>query len=229
MVQEGHGTMTEGAPPALDLEQAQFDEPAQSQAACAVCKQALDGTYYSVNGHGVCEKCLAQLREGRKGSFFKALLLSAAAGAVGAVVYYAIRSLTEHDLALITIVIGIAVGRAVRIGAGASPSLVYRLMAIGMTWVSMCLTYVPMIMKDIAPGKSGVLLTVFASILSLAVPYFLLADAQILGILIFGFGIWEAWRLSAPPAFAVEGPFQTAAPAPAPQPLAQGAGMPSSS
>ena len=194
----------------IDFGHAQFDAPAA--AACGVCKQPLTAAYYSVNGHGVCESCLRGLRAARGSSFFKALGLGLAAGTVGALIYYAIRSTTGYDLALITIVVGIAVGIAVRRGAGGSPSWVYRAMAVGITWVAMCATYVPEVLKGLTEDgdEAGVFHVIFAAVIAQIVPFLLIAEAQILGVLIFAFGIWEAWRRSAAPPFVVEGPFQPA-------------------
>lgn len=195
----------------IDFDHAQFDAPVT--VACGVCKQAFAGEYYSVNGHGVCAQCLTQLRAAQSSSFFKALGLGIAAGVVGALVYYAIRSLTGYDLALITIVVGIAVGIAVRRGAGGSRSWVYRALAVGITWVAMCATYVPEVLKGLNPDGSPTHAghVIFAAVLAQIVPFLLIAEGQVLGVLIFAFGIWEAWRRSAAAPFVVEGPFQPAA------------------
>jgi hypothetical protein len=198
--------------PEIDFTHAQYEAPVE--AACAVCKQPIVARYYSVNGHGVCEPCLAKLRASQHGSFFKALALGAAAGAVGAAVYYAIRSATGYDLALITIVVGVIVGIGVRRGAGGSRSNVYRAMAVGLTWVAMSSTYVPEVLAGFRQDGSdiGAAQVIFAAVLSLGVPYFMIKGAEVLGLIIFAVGIWEAWRRSAPPAFHVEGPFAPASP-----------------
>jgi hypothetical protein len=203
----------------IDFDRAEYDAP--TVATCVACKRALDGApYYSVNGHLACEGCLAQLRAGQQGSFIKALGLGTAAGAIGAAIYYAIRSVTGYDLALITLVIGILVGIGVRRGAGGSQSWVYRAMAVALTWVAMCITYVPGILEDVTKDGSdvGVAQVLFATMFSLVIPYLLISGAEVLALVIFGVGIWEAWRRSAPPTLVVEGPFEPAAPAPAPAP-----------
>jgi hypothetical protein len=56
-----------------------------------------------------------------------------------------------------------------------------------------------------------------ASVMALAIPFFLISEAEVLALLIFGFGLWEAWRLSAPRPFVVEGPFESS-PTPAAEP-----------
>jgi hypothetical protein len=135
-------------------------------------------------------------------------------------VYYGIRALTGYDLALITIVLGIIVGLAVRRGAGGSPSPIYRVMAVALTWTAMCSTYAPMVAEgmgpdgsDGGPGLTGPALWIASVLFSLAVPFFMIREVEVLGIIIFAFGLWEAWRLSAPRPFLVEGPFVLAQPA----------------
>jgi hypothetical protein len=202
----------------MDFDKAQFEQADGAALSCALCQEPLTGTYYSLNGHGVCEACLAQRRAGQKGSFFAALGLGVGAGVVGAAVYYGIRKLTGYDLALITIGLGILVGLAVRRGAGQKQSVLYRLMSVALAWIAMAITYAPSIAEDMQGGDdsglSGLALWIAAAILSMTVPFFLISGMEVIALLIFGFGLWEAWRLSAPPPFIVEGPF-TAAPAPA--------------
>jgi len=202
--------MSEQGQSEIDFMHAQFEAP--TEATCAVCKQPFGAPYYSVNGHGVCARCLALLRAGQHGSFFKALALGTAAGAVGAAVYYAIRFMFKVDLALITLAIGIIVGIGVRRGAGGSRSNIYRAIAVGITWVAMCSTYVPDVLEGFREDGSeiGAVQVIFSAVLSLGVPYFMIKGAEVIGIIIFAVGIWEAWRRSAPPAFVVEGPFQPA-------------------
>jgi hypothetical protein len=180
------------------------------------------------------------VKAAQHGSFIKALGLGFGAGAVGAVIYYGIREVTGYDLALITIGLGIIVGIAVRKGAGARQSVMYRLMAVALAWTAMCATYVPQlalqfsapeVAEDASEAEIEAALAqaaeqevptsayVGATIFAMAVPFFLVADMEVLGILIFGFGLWEAWRLSAPQPLVVEGPFEPAQPqAPPPQP-----------
>lgn len=191
----------------LDFQRAQFDAPPPAQA-CTRCNQPLTASYFSVNGQGVCAACLERAKRAQQSSFPKALVLGTAAGAVGALVYYAIRTLSGYDLALITILIGIAVGIGVRMGAGGSRSVGYRVLAVALTWFAMCSTYVPAILGTEGEGAASPLAVVIALVFSLIAPFFMIAQGEILGILIFAFGLWEAYRLSAPRPFIVEGPFE---------------------
>lgn len=198
----------------LDFERAAFDQQAAPALACQLCKQPLRATYYSVNGHGMCTTCLQQLRDRQRGSFWKALALGSVAGAAGAAIYYGIRTATGYDIGLVTIVVGIGVGMAVRMGAGNSQSRFYRVLAVALAYVAMCSTRIPALLKGVdgSPEAGQVLV---AALLSLTIPFYLVMEAEVLSLLIFGFGLWEAFRLSAPRAFEVAGPFEAALPPPA--------------
>lgn len=223
---------------AIDFEQAEYTE-APGMPDCGGCGKPLQAAYYSVNGAATCAGCLQEVQAAQQGSFFKALGLGLVAGAVGALIYYGIREISGYDLALITIGLGIVVGIAVRKGAGAKQSVMYRLMAVALAWTAMCATYVPQLARefdapDIAEDASeveveaalaeaanqGVSSAAYltATVLAMGVPFFLIANMELLAILIFGFGLWEAWRLSAPQPFVVEGPFEPAQAQPPPQP-----------
>jgi hypothetical protein len=221
-----------------DFERAQFDDPRSSTIVCRLCDSAPGASYYSLNGHNVCPTCLDGARAGqKKSSFLKALALGIAAGAVGAVVYYGIRLATGYDLALITILLGSIVGVAVRRGAGGSQSALYRVMAVAIAWIAMSSTYVPLLADALnesvskeeqgaAPGEAGaaedpatpedtararsVIVWGVSAVLSLGVPLLFVMELEVLGLIIFGVGLWEAWRRSAAPPFVVTGPFGVA-------------------
>ena len=72
----------------------------------------------------------------------------------------------------------------------------------------MCSTYVPAILGSDGEWTAAPLAILIAFVFSLIAPFFMIAQGEILGILIFAFGLWEAYRLSAPRPFVVEGPFE---------------------
>ena len=200
----------------LDFDNAQFADGAAGALACTTCNTAIDGVYHSVNGASVCTPCRDSHVASMQGSFLTALLLGSAAGVVGAGVYYGITVWLEVNLALLTIGIGYIVALGVRTGAGARPGLVYRIMAVGLAWAAMASVYVPALMENFAADGDGEVPTVVSFIVAfgfaLVLPIFQAIELELMGTLIFGFGIWYAWTVSAPGPNLVEGPFQLAAP-----------------
>lgn len=211
----------------LDFERAQFEDPDAASMSCAVCEQAIAGRHYSVNGQAVCEGCLVVVRQGQEGSLVKALSLGVVAGAVGVLICLGIWAWVI-DLALVTIVIGILVGMAVRRGGGGRGrgSVMYRVMAVAITYGAMCSVHVPVLADAMVQGvnqsaaeqvaEATAIVYLVAGVMSLVIPFSMMMEVQILGLIIFAVGLWEAWRFSAAPTLLVEGPFGDTDPPPEP-------------
>jgi len=135
----------------LQFEQAEYGEQAASAAqACSACGGPLQGEYFLANGHVVCGNCVAQLNAARDagsplGRFGLAILGGLLAGALGAGLYFGIAELTGYEFGLVAIVVGFAVGAAVRWGSGGRGGLPYQLLAVFITYAAIVLTYVPAI------------------------------------------------------------------------------------
>jgi hypothetical protein len=108
-------------------------------------------------------------------------------------------------------------------------------MAVALAWMSMSSTYIPILAPMFAEGVAEaqkndaaedssasaldpaaqenaalvtqVLVWGASAVMSLIVPFLFVAEMEILGLIIFGVGLWEAWRRSAAPPFVVTGPF----------------------
>src|SRR5262249_5623094 len=115
--------MADDRPPApgdLQFEHAEFAAPAGL--ACVACKIPIGTTYFELNGHVICEPCrdrsvAARERDSALVRFGGAAALGLAAAALGAIAWYAVREVTHLEIGLVAIVVGIAVGTAVRRGA----------------------------------------------------------------------------------------------------------------
>lgn len=243
----------------LQFERAQFDA-APSGSACASCAEPLHGSYFQVNGATVCEACCYRLQASFAGGSPGARVLKAsaaglAAAVAGTLLYYAILAMTGYEFALIAIVVGIAVGRAVRWGSSGRGGWPYQTLAVVLTYLSIVGAYVPMIVTELmkqppaqvettAPGvqktpadTSAVtpqtaaaletspgaavagLLLAFVLLLALACAAPFLAGVQnIIGLVIIGIGVWQAWKLNRRMPLVVTGPHTLAAgPAPSGQ------------
>jgi hypothetical protein len=223
----------------IDFERAQFATPDASAIVCQACQRRPDAPYFALNGHSICAACLEQARAAQKGSFLLALLFGTVAGAVSALVYYGIRELSGYDLALITILLGSAVGIGVRRGAGGRANVIYRLMAVTLAWLAMTSTYIPAVAEayraqaaaeeaaapeestgdsapDLTPEEKAAIRTatvwITSTVWALLLPVVFVTEGELIGLIIFGVGLWEAWSRSGAPPFTVAGPFSAAAP-----------------
>lgn len=197
----------EPASPDLDFEHASFDGPGLTTRICNVCGTPIGDVYYTHGATTICPRC--QPTHAQKlgtSSFMLALGYGSLAAAAGASVYYGVRAITGYELGIIAIAVGIAVGIAVRKGAGPSTSKIYRLLAVALTYLSIVATYIPMIMADLHQNP---LAYIVAAALALMIPYFLLTGGQVMGLIIIAIGLWEAWQRSGPrPEDQIAGPFQ---------------------
>jgi hypothetical protein len=210
----------------------QFDRTERAETAavalCGYCNQPLDGSYYQINERAACQRCHAQLMASLEKhsplvSFVVATVFGTAAAALGGLVWYAVRALTGYEIGLIAVAVGFAVGFAVHKGSNNRGGPLYQALAILLTYVGICGQYVPDLWKgfreqpDAPTGAALVIAFVFVCVLSLAAP-FLQGPQNIIGILIIGFALYEAWKLNKRVPLAVTGPFRVEVAAPPAQP-----------
>ena len=239
----------------LQFERAEF-ENAPAHAECATCKRTLTGFYFDVNGQTVCEACKyaieARIAGGSAaGRFARATGAGVAAAAVGAAIYYAISALTGYEFGLIAIVVGYAVGSAVRWGSDGRGGKSYQALAIALTYLAIVTTYIPPIVEelrkgpaidaeavkagatprasatpasattkdvstepaaDAPPGLGGLLLAVLVLLAIACVAPFFAGFENIIGIVIIGIGLYEAWKLNRRSTLTITGPHALARP-----------------
>jgi hypothetical protein len=147
---------------------------------------------------------------------------------VGAGVYYGVLALTGYEIGLVAIVVGLLVGFGVRWGSGGIGGRRYQVLAAAITYVAIVSTYVPFFVEEarkqseaaetagtaapeieLTAGTVAIALAVTIAIV-LASP-FLAGIQNVIGILIIGIALYEAWRVNAYTPFLVEGPFQLGA------------------
>ncbi|MGC4119342.1 MAG: hypothetical protein QM765_33210 [Myxococcales bacterium] len=140
----------------------QFDtaEPAasgtgpDSGAVCTACSTKIVDTYFESNGKVVCPSCKAQIEQSfqggsRAGRAFKAALFGTGVAALGSLVWYGIRVATEASWGIVSILIGVGVGMAVRKGSGGRGGWFYQAMAMYLTYSAVVVTYVPDVLKGL--------------------------------------------------------------------------------
>jgi hypothetical protein len=168
-------------------------------------------------------------------AFVKAVGLGSLAGLAGAAAWYMIRAATGYELGIIALAIGWGVGMGVRVGSGGRGGSRYQVLAIVLTYFWIAANYMPDLfvnfdkwaLEGFAEGArlsladaqamlrnpspdmvfaiAGIKV-VFAMTLALALP-FLSGFKNLMGLLIIGFGLYQAWRINKRLDVAVEGPF----------------------
>lgn len=238
----GEADSAAGEVGALQFEQAEFEEGAASGSTCSLCEADLEGEYFLLNESASCRNCTEafkqQLDSGTTGQRVrKSLMLGIPAAILGAGLYYGIVAITGYELGLVAILIGFMVGAAVKAGAGLRAGRGFQFLAAGLTYVAIVSTYVPFIIEGFEeaaqseteaaqvrgetlaeppPASAGELMVGVALLVLfiLAVP-FLGGFENILGILIIGFGVYQAWRMNARVDIQITGPHRATQPEPA--------------
>jgi DNA-directed RNA polymerase subunit RPC12/RpoP len=209
----------------LQFDRAEYAQPAATRVSCATCSREIVQSYYEVGGKIICSDCRERREHGLEGGGFVRFLRASGAGlgaaVLGAVLWYGVRALTGYEVGLISIAVGIGVGKAVAWGAHGKGGWLYQLLALFLTYTSIVTNYVPDIVQGmVGEGMAaGPFVYVVAFLISYAAP-FLMGFQNIVGMLIIAFGLWEAWKINKRSNDVVSGPFSVT---PAQAPIAPAA------
>jgi hypothetical protein len=205
----------------LQFERAEYATGAPARTVCTACSRDVIQSYYEIGGQIICSECRESRERGLASwgvtRFFRAAAAGLAVGLAGAAVWYLIRHYGNVELGIISIFIGLGVGKAVRWGSAGRGGWLYQLLAMFLTYSAIVLNYVPDIAAGIADGKpANAVIYIIAFVLSYAAPFFDAFD-NIIGLLIIAFGIWEAWKINKRAEVTITGPYSvSAAAAPVP-------------
>ncbi|WP_165071751.1 LIM domain-containing protein [Paludisphaera rhizosphaerae] len=144
----------------LQFDQAEFTKEAPAGVVCATCKSLIVDRYYEVNGHIVCESCRGRIEQtwtggSKVGRVVKASILGFLAAIVGAIGYYAITKMTGYNLGLVSVVVGVMIGMAVKAGSGGRGGLGYQLLAVGLTYTSIAIMLIPMVLEGLQERREA--------------------------------------------------------------------------
>jgi hypothetical protein len=189
---------------------------------CERCRYTIESRFNSGSGAG---------------RFARAFGLGLVAAALGSALYYGVGALTGYEFGLIAIVVGLMVGAAVRRGSNGRGGWAYQGLAIALTYLAIVSTYVPPILEGISEmepaqaaveqvsleqpppaeveeaisGPAAVAIAVaIIFVIACAAP-FLAGVQNIIGIVIIGIGLYEAWKMNRRATLTISGPHALAA------------------
>lgn len=197
---------------------------AQTGLSCMACKRVVDGTYWEMGAENVapttlCDGCRPQLQlwfnlASSWRAHLRALVFGLGAGAAGFALYWGVLALTGYEVGLISIAVGWMVGMAVRKGGYNLGTHTKAAMAVAITYLSVTLAFAPLIYAQFAADATGLEAAASAIAAVVAAPLnpvlSLVEDPAggFLGVLILGFGLWQAFSLNKKVAIAIRGPFR---------------------
>lgn len=203
---------------------------------CSACTRPLDGEYWEVGTSVVCGACrdgMVDYFEGGSapGRVMRSILLGGAAAAIGAFIWYLIIRITDYNIGIVAIAVGWMVGRGVVKGSRSRGGWFYQALAVGLTYVAIGAAMVPIALAegsilerpaDVSEAVHAVTVAVMAVFGVFALPVGISIEAPISG-LIFGFALWQAFKMNRKNSVNIAGPFRRKASEP---PVPPSTGLP---
>lgn len=204
---------TSGAASAAPL---QFDtvEPDTASASasatpCTACQTPIADAYYQANAQVICPHCRdglqAQLSgQPSAGNYVVALLLGAGAAVLGTVLFVGLAILLKSVWGFVAIAVGWLVGKAVRKGSGDRGGTPFQAMAMVLTYLSILGAYALFAsLGDETPGLLALLLSPIGDSSKNPVQW-------LIGAVIVGIALFEAWKLTGRVEIQLSGPYRIA-------------------
>jgi hypothetical protein len=193
----------------IQFDKAEFASPAAART-CVVCKAPITETYFEAGGHVLCPTCAARYgaEQPTPALIGRAALWGAGVAAAGTIVWYLIAKYAHLELAIIAIAIGYFVGKYVRRGAGGRGGGVFQGLAMALTYLSITSSYALFALDRMDADDPVSVGQLFAH--ALTAPF--AGKPDVLGLIIIGIGLYEAWKLTR--AIPIAGPFRVTPPGP---------------
>lgn len=180
---------------------------------CVSCNRSITTEYFTANGAPLCAACRAGIADyavpvREPALLLRAAVFGAAATLAGAAVYYAVMRFFKLEIGLVAILSGWMIGKAARAGAAGRGGRILQVGAALLTYLSVALAYVPFALQGANPSS---LSFVGVGFLALTLPVLVILNSMPGGLIsaaIIGFGMVQAWQLTAASRFAFEGPFR---------------------
>src|SRR5882724_4666958 len=139
--------------PDEDNLQFQTAEYADATPRCALCKAEICDSYFHLNGSVICKVCAGQrkcdLEPPSVRVFGKSVLYGLGAAVAGTALYGIVLLATGAEFALLSILIGIMVGKAMMRGSGGRGGRKFQIAAVLLTYGSITTGFVPSILKGL--------------------------------------------------------------------------------
>lgn len=124
---------------------------------CGSCSTPIENRYFLANGQVACTKCQEILSAylAEKGSLLKAVLFGLGGSVLGAALWAAVVIISGWEIGIIAIFLGIIVGKAVKAGARGPGGLKFQIIAILLTFLSLCWSTLPILVNEVRKNPSA--------------------------------------------------------------------------
>jgi hypothetical protein len=110
---------------------------------CKFCGMPVPGTYYRVDINLVCTRCGKAVRHAQNVVFIRALTFGLVAAIAGCAIYSTIAIATGWNLSVISLLVGLMVGKGMMAGSHGSGERRYQVVAALLTYAAVSLATVP--------------------------------------------------------------------------------------
>jgi uncharacterized protein (DUF983 family) len=200
---------------------------------CAVCRQAIVGSYFQLKGAPVCaactEKVRAEIPRDSHAAFVRALLFGVAGAIIGFALYVTFALATGLIIGWVSLAVGYIVGKAMHMGSRGVGGRRYQVVAVLLTYFAVAFSAVPIALEQSrvhhqsqaqavadspqprVPMTIGKTIAVLAWV-GIAAPFLDLQDPVhgLIGLVILFVGIRFAWTFTARRTVTITGPYNAA-------------------
>lgn len=187
---------------------------APGAATCQKCGTVLRGSYHMINERMACGPCRFAAEEQLSGGtgaagLARAVVFGAGAAVLGAAGYYAFVKLTNVEWALLTALVGLGVGMAVRVGSRGHGGRKFQVVALALTYLAMSGAYMPLIVAELTTGPESVAITPSVLLAWLVKTPIIVGLASPISGLFIAYALYRAWKSNAAGVpLTVSGPFR---------------------
>jgi hypothetical protein len=215
----------------LQFRKAEHGGAAAGGPKCVICARPIVDSYYHAQGQVVCPACAKAVEAGQNAppvhTLAKSFAYGLGAALAGTALFSIVWMVTDYQLALIAILIGFMVGKAVRKGSKGLGGRPQQIMAVLLTYFSISASYIPVsvyhyskegshktepVEQTNAAAEGGSLGGFLVSLLALAVAAPFMSLGQGLGglltLFIIFIGLQRAWQMTGRSNILVMGPYQ---------------------
>jgi len=137
-----------------DLQFQRAEPVAAGGSKCQVCGKAIIQDYFRARGQVVCPVCAEDLRVSSKSPSLKsmprAILYGCGAAVAGSLLYSIVSIVTGYQLALVSIVVGVMIGKATRHGSKGLGGRPQQILAVALTYFAITTSYLTTAIYDFA-------------------------------------------------------------------------------
>jgi hypothetical protein len=126
---------------------------------CRMCKQAVVGPYYRVNGEMACASCAEIAKTavpvGKHSAFVRSLLFGVAGAIAGMALYAAVGIITGWMIGYVSLAVGYIIGKAMMAGSRGLGGRRYQIAALLLTYAAVSVAAVPIYLAQSMKANSS--------------------------------------------------------------------------